>query len=106
MKRILLSIILITLSISFNSCEDDDETQSLVGTVWFGTGNDSEEIVTFNSDSQLRWSGGEMGTGILLSYTFDGENGNMGDDSDNFDFTISGKSLIIYNGDQSTFIKQ
>ena len=106
MKRMLLSIILITLSFSFNSCENDDETQSLVGTVWFGTGNDSEEIVTFNNESQLRWSGGEMGTGILLTYTFDGENGNMDNGSNNFDFSINGKSLIIYNGDESTFIKQ
>jgi hypothetical protein len=106
MKKTFLLISILLLSLAFNSCEKDDDPISIVGTVWFGTGNDSEEIVTFNNKTELKWSGGEMGTGIILTYTFDGSNGNMDNGSNNFNFSINGKSLIIYNGDESTFIKQ
>ncbi len=94
------------LTFSFYSCSKDDDENGLVGTVWFGTGNDSEEIVIFNSETELKWSGGELGTGIIMTYTFNAPNGNMKSNDDNFDFTINGKSLIIYNGDESTYIKQ
>ncbi len=57
------------------------------------------------SETEIRW-GGEVNSGSSLSYTFDGTNGVMKDSQDEFNFKIVGSTLIVYNGDESTFIKQ